>query len=640
MTTFAMNSRLKKEFRPLLLPWAGAVGCIALAAILGKGLGAGDLETIVFELAKAAFLGGLILLASLSFGTEVQQKTLPLLLSQPVDRSRIWAEKMLVLAAATGTAVLAGALLVVVLSPGGSSPVLGAGGNERVSPLLDLKEAMLAGVFLLAAICSCGFWTLFAGSSIGGFVFTIAAQILLGVAVAAPIAWIHGQEAAFDDSQTFPALVAAGVVYSAVFLWLGWRKFNSLEVRGASSYQASGIFDTTSWRMPWSHLLVAQPGQPVLNLVRKELRLEKPVVQLAAVFVVCWFSTCLLQWLRPKQNITYVFDVMTCIYAPLTSLLAGCVPLGEERVLGLTTSQLSLPFSPWRQWLVKLAVGLGTAAVLCLGLPAVCFLATSQLFDLSNGLMNPHDNAKLALGAFWGLTFLLAYWAISMVANAVRAALVAVGGLVAFGACVALGAWFGQLTNGWQTGRLSAIMCHLQITPYALQEKASHMAGIICWGMTLVIILLCLWQSLAEFQKTRQTPYRPFARALLLGTLVVALVFWSVDFSEAVNRLPESNPIQELRRGLNALAAQDAQNDNGREHLVPAQELEGSVLLSEVTRTWLSHASVSYRYTREWSAKKGETGHLYGAFVTFPNGEGFSFNGGYILDPRGRMHNL
>jgi hypothetical protein len=499
--------------------------------------------------------------------------------------------------------------------------------------LLNAKETMLAGVFLLAAVCSCGFWTLFAGSSIGGFVFTIASQILLGVVVAAPIAWIHGQDEAFDDSQTFPALIAAGVVYSAVFLWLGWRKFMRLEVRGGRSYQASAL-DTTAWRMPLSGFMVSRPGQPALNLCRKELRLEKPAFQLAAVFLVCWFSTCLLQWLRPKQNITFVFDVMTCIYAPLTSLLAGCVPLGEERVLGITASQLALPFSTWRQWFLKLTVGLGTAAVLCLGLPWVCFLATSRLFDLSSGLMNPHDQGKLALAAIWGLVFLLAYWASSMLANAVRAALVAVCGLIALGACTALGAWLGQLSNGWQTGPLSAIMCRLQIAPETLQEKANGAFGFVAWAITIGIILIALWQSLVEFRKSRQAPHRPFAYALLLGTLVVALVFWSTDFGAAVNRLPESNPIQELRIGLNSLAAQDPQADNGKEHLVAAEELR-RMRLSELTRNWVRHAAISYRYLRGWTLNNGETSYSYGCFITFPNGEGFSFNGGYIHRPRG-----
>ena len=636
--TFAMNSRLRKELRPLLLPWAVSVGCGALATMLGKASGAGEFETMLFDLARMVFLGGLVLLASLSFGTEFQLKTLPLLFSQPVERNRIWAEKMLTLAMATGAAVLAGALLVL---SAGSSPALGMAGKGLVSPLLNGKEALLAGVFLLATVCSCGFWTLFAGSSIGGFVFTIAAQFLCAVAVAAPIAWIHGQDEAFDDSQTFPALIVAGLIYSAVFLWLGWRKFSRLEVRGASSYQASGTFDTIARRIPWSHLMVSHPRQRVLNLGRKELRLEKPLFQLASVFLVCWFATCLLQWLRPRENITFVFDVLTCIYAPLTALLAGCVPLGEERVLGLTASQLALPFSPWRQWLVKLAVGLGTAAVLCLCLPSMCFWATSRLFDLSkSGFINTNDKGLLVLVIVCGLAFLLAYWAMSMVANAVRAALVAVCGLIALIACMALGAWFGQHSNGWQTGPLSAIMCRLQITPNALQEKANHAASFVYWGMAIGIILLSLWQSLREFQKTRQIPYRPFECGLLLGALVVALLFWSFDFSEAVNRLPESNPIQELRRGLNVLAAQDPQKDNGKEHLVPAQELQGSTRLSELTRTWLRRATVSYRYVREWSVKKGETGYLYGAFVTFPNGEGFSFNGGYIRDPRGIRHDL
>src|SRR5207253_1556477 len=40
------------------------------------------------------FFAGLPLLAALSMGNEVQHRTLPLLLAQPVNRMEIWAEKL------------------------------------------------------------------------------------------------------------------------------------------------------------------------------------------------------------------------------------------------------------------------------------------------------------------------------------------------------------------------------------------------------------------------------------------------------------------------------------------------------------------------------------------------------------------
>jgi hypothetical protein len=631
-----MNSRLRKEFRPLMLPWVVAVGCVAVACVLSQIGNAGEFESFLITLAKLTFPGGLLLLASSSFGIELQQHTLALLLSQPVDRTRVWGEKMFVLVVSIGTAVLAAALLLMLVSLGYSSPVLGLKGDELYPSLFEKREVVLFGVFLVATVCSCGFWTLVAGSTIGGFVFTIAGQFVAGAVVAGAIAWIHGQDQAFEDSQTLPALAITGVVYSAVFLWLGWRKFVRLEVRPARLGQTMAQSGITNWNVPWAGMLVSRPGQRVQNLIRKELRLERPVFLLAAVFVVCWLATGLLQWLRPHHNITYVFDVLTCLYGPLVALLAGCVPLGEEKALGLTASQLTLPFSQRLQWLIKLGAGVGTAAVLCLALPSALFWVTGRVFDVStSGVMNPNDNGILALASICGFAFLSGYWAIAMTANTVRAALVAVCGLVTLGACATLGAWLGQQSNGWQTAPLAMIMCHFQLAPDVLQEQARRVAWIIFYGLTIGIILLCLVQSLIQFRKTEQIRHKLFSYSLALSMLVVGLVFWSIDFGSSTNRLPDSGPMQELRGELNFFASKDTQTDIDGEHVIPAQELEGSLRMTESTRIWLRKATITYHFLPARTFKNGDTSYPYQALIAFPNGERFSFSGGYVRGPQG-----
>ena len=599
--------------------------------MLGRIPGAGEFVSMLIALAKVTFLGGLILLASLSFGTELQQRTLPLLLSQPIDRSRLWGEKLFVLVAAIGSAVLAAALFLALLSI--VRPFTGEA--QLALPLFETKEALLFGVFLLATVCSCGFWTLVAGSSIGGFVFTIAGQFLAAAVIIAPLAWIHARDESFDDSQTFPALTVTLLVYSVILLWLSWRKFLRLEVRSHRGGYAAAGYGAAWQKLPWSNLLVCRPREKLRNLIRKELHLEKPVFLLATVFVGCWLAACLVQWLRPKQNIIYVFDVMSSLYAPLTALLAGCVPLGEEKGLELTAAQLALPFSQRVQWLVKLAVGAGTAAALCLVLPFSLFLATGMLFDIStSGLMNPKDHGLEALAAVSGLAFLAAFWAISMTPNTVRGALVAVCGLIGLGACAALGAWFGQLSNGWQTGALVTIMCHLQLAPDVLQARAGSVAPVILCFMTGGIVLLSLCQSLIQFRKSVENRPRLFVYSLALGTLVIGLVFWSIDFVSSVSRLPDSDPIQELRSGLDVFLSRKGQTHQD-EQLVPAQELEERIRISELTRIWMRNAKVSCRFLPARTFNNGDTTYSYQACIAFPNGQKFSFNGGYVRGPHG-----
>src|ERR1041385_8265549 len=100
-----MSPRLTKEFRSLLLPWS----TVALVGIVPACLQAllratwNDAGEFLDFCATFIFFGGTALLAAMSFGTEFQQRTAPLLLSQPVERARLWREKLLVLVVATAS---------------------------------------------------------------------------------------------------------------------------------------------------------------------------------------------------------------------------------------------------------------------------------------------------------------------------------------------------------------------------------------------------------------------------------------------------------------------------------------------------------------------------------------------------------
>src|SRR5690348_4145163 len=81
-----MSNRLVKEFSPLLLP-----GCVA---IIGSAVRPSN--DIAATLGTLACFGGFALLAATAFGLEFQHRTLGLLLSQPVERSSLWHQKLLV----------------------------------------------------------------------------------------------------------------------------------------------------------------------------------------------------------------------------------------------------------------------------------------------------------------------------------------------------------------------------------------------------------------------------------------------------------------------------------------------------------------------------------------------------------------
>src|SRR6266436_9619674 len=94
-----MKRRIIKEFRPLLLPFCFALAAASCVAFLKhvEGMLVSE-ESVGFfvVLSSFALFATVVLMTALSFGIEYQQRTMGLLLSQPVERFRLWKEKMLV----------------------------------------------------------------------------------------------------------------------------------------------------------------------------------------------------------------------------------------------------------------------------------------------------------------------------------------------------------------------------------------------------------------------------------------------------------------------------------------------------------------------------------------------------------------
>src|SRR2546430_16063599 len=86
-----MQTRLLKELRPLLPAWLLIVSVTLLPAFL-PGWRASEFPVFCLIL-------GCPLIAACTFGPEFTHGTLSQLLAQPIDRRRIWFEKMVVLGA-------------------------------------------------------------------------------------------------------------------------------------------------------------------------------------------------------------------------------------------------------------------------------------------------------------------------------------------------------------------------------------------------------------------------------------------------------------------------------------------------------------------------------------------------------------
>src|SRR5208282_3573916 len=105
--TSAGATRLRKEARALFRPWCGVVILCALPLFRAGHDFLHRYSISLSDISIVSAFFGIPMLAILSFGDELQQRTLPLLLTQPVSRTKIWGEKLSV----TFVAVLSAALV-------------------------------------------------------------------------------------------------------------------------------------------------------------------------------------------------------------------------------------------------------------------------------------------------------------------------------------------------------------------------------------------------------------------------------------------------------------------------------------------------------------------------------------------------
>ncbi len=563
------NAMVRKELRPLLLPWlsALAVGTLFAFPPFVEGL-----DLFLKGLVLYGFLAGLALVCSISFGEEFQHRTIALLLSQPLPRSRMWRQKTVIISVLVLLAVvfeyawLAGVSSWYRVYEASHHP-------EAAINSFTGEELLLAAVFLVATVCSCGYWTLIAQSTIGGLVFTVSAQLISALAVGLVVVrpW-HATELV-ESSATFPALLFGGLLYSGVFLWLGRRKFLQFEVKG---HQAG---TTGSSRRNWlSGLtdrlgLTSTPKARVLNLIRKEVHLLKPVFQLGAVFILSWFGILVLQLFRPRDPISWLFDWLTCLYAPLTALLGGCLTLGEEKALAIVDTQLTLPFSRASQWFDQVPLLLLHHLDSHPRFAGAAILAHSPLLDLSHcGLVDLEQGLigqpVIGLSCFSGIVFWLAFWAITQVPSTVQATLlVVVTGLVFF-LVAAFGLWGGENTPGVVFGPLVGVMCRFHLSPDTMAGWCRSSTGKLGWGAAVVMLLILLYQSLQQFRRPTHGTGKLARNGLLLATLILLASVLAADLTNVSRSFADSEPVQELRSAVYAIAVNDRDASKGRMRVI------------------------------------------------------------------------
>ena len=266
----ARTVRIIKEVRTLFWPWCVVVIVGAAPLVLPHR----DAEPFSF----LSFFLGLPLLATLSLGNEFHHRTLSLWLTQPLSRMQLWAEKMMVMFPAVLSAGLVSGMVMFSVT----------------WPTMRLTYRATAIVYVIVSTASATFFTLITRSTLGGLLligYTLFVGSLFsgGIGDAPPAS--GGPRALFSPATTIGALSTLGFGFAALMLWLGARRLMRFEVTGATGGEDLLTAGPSVMPEAFAEGFRCRPSGALLNLIRKEFRLLRPLWLVGLLIV--FYLACL-----------------------------------------------------------------------------------------------------------------------------------------------------------------------------------------------------------------------------------------------------------------------------------------------------------------------------------------------------------
>lgn len=584
--------RIFKEARSLFWPWLAVMTAAALPLLersWSAGSGAAPLWGIhqvpsyfLSQLTEpASFLGffiGLPLLATLSLGNEFQSRTISLLLSQPVGRTEIWSEKIIV-------------ALVAVLSAASLFCITSWNAIQR-----DPAIGIISTALMIPMIASAQFWTLLARSTLGGLA-------LNALNVAIPVVWLNRRDWIPQSTLTRAVTFFAVLCYSGVMLWLGRRRLARFEVTGGiagDDLLTAGPDFMPSALADWFR---SRPTGAVLNLIRKEFRLLRPVWLISLLALPLWICIPLFGHTTYESIPAFILVVA---YLPLVAVLAGSLSLGEERTSGTHALHLTLPVSSSRQWLIKLAMAMFTSLICAAVLPILALLLSKSIFGVA---LLPVDSGHWIS---WLLPALLltfaSFWCACTLNGTVRAALCVFPILLALALAGRFGDWAADQfdTSGglvFVASKLGLFANFHFTNSVANLNPVATVAPLTIILLTLLVpvLFVALLQSRWLFRKQLQDSALFVVRRLLPLAITVFLCSFSLAafnyfvfaakkqmwamFRETHDAIDKLQPGPAIPDDSNVAAAPPLQ--------LTLEDLNKAAPLSERTQRWLRGARIT-----------------------------------------------
>ena len=565
--------RMMADARSLFWPWCivAAPGILSMFSFprLPGGL---ELDVV----AGFGFAVGIPLLATLSFGNEFQFGTFSSLLSQPIERSRIWREKF----AVVGVAVLSAAIAYGF-------------GASRMG--WEIDHIAVAALWLMVTVGSSAYWTLVARSTIGGAVFN-GLQSMALVLLFVPL--LNNAEAYVIRLAADEVLLAIGsfaTAYTAVLLYLGRRKLLRFQIIGTGPTSNLLATDLALAPNPVRRLLRCTPSGGTLNLVRKEFHLLWPLGPLTLIAFVMLLAVAPFR-IASSWTVTAGVSIIL-IHGLFAAILAGTLSLGEERSLGLHAWNMTQPVSIFRQWALKLVTVI-FASTACSGtVILMAYLLFEPDFLQQFGAMFLGGSAGMYSVALFPLLTFVAFWGATGVNGTVRAAFWSLPALTAVLVAYDFGMSTGMGNSAVEVVRALTAAVH----PFPFSSRFEVMASKLM-GEHRSVVVPALWVGLwllplAAIQSYRlfRSEIREGVRPLIRQALVLAAMGFLCGFLQivpaAANGTMHQNTVtalMEISRGV------------AEKQIDPALVREGGYSvslenLSDRTRTWLATETLVIR---------------------------------------------
>jgi len=557
LTMNARIIRLKKEARALFWPWCAAIVAGALPILFPHSSPAAKFNVM-------SFFFGVPVLATLAFGNEFYYRTFSLWLAQPVSRMQLWADKMIVMCAA-------------VLS---AAAVSGVGMFFFALPRLNLTYNKAAAVaYVIITMASATFWTLATRSAVGGF-------LIIGFVWWALYMFIGNVETGKLDAlplatATATGIFAVAICFAFLMLWLGLRKFTRLQVTGGTSGEDLLVAGPALMPEALADWFRPRRSGALLNLVRKELRLLRPVWMIE-LLVVAYLSCLAIFRLLPSPPVFLPETVRQWAVLGPTAMtcmglvgLAGILSLGEERRSGTQAWQMTLPISARTQWLIKLLVAMFAGLACALLLPLLVMIVAGSVYG--SPFMFVYLPIVPDLFIFYPILTFSCFWCACAANGTVNAATWTMPCIAAIPFASAGGIWLGQ-DLARSTGTLKDfIISSFHLSPLALAGVTDYARSKVLW-LFVPTLLFALLQSYRLFRTPPQNSKLWTLRCLL--PVIAITILWS--FSAYAGFVASHwEPFDEVHRALDKLQPSVATVQLKGEDLVKRSAL------TSLTNRWL-----------------------------------------------------